>query len=494
MNSKYKELYFHQSSSFPMCLPEFLLAMADDPWLCWYPSRMRVSSLKTELDLYKESEEVEFVCKWQSQLKKIIPLICTCEYIDPEARMEWFDEIQNGNEGAMCALLLALLPSLQTLEFACSWKDFHIRLMVRKIATALCSGEESQALSKLKSLFVINDADLKGEDIGMMAPFAALPAMRHIDGELLVDRHLKDDDVMRSDRCFAEENGEIPLATDSVHWKLASHTCIMNSLQFRGSTIAASSFSALLMHVEGLQRFQYTRAFGNEANGETLAWEPYAVRECLQRYANSTLREVEIVAFGVLDSKFIGSFKGFQVLQRLRVDFEMFFDNAENKMPKLSTMLPISIEKVSFLSTYSAEEEHLRMITMFTDFKGENLPNLRSIVFEHPGSQFCFTGASMRLLSSLLLAQIPLCPALIDPPRSTYDLKVPSGGLFIGVALGVGTRYFRIGKDACKASHDHSVLKLEGFEFTADFLHQPHNFDAVARAVSPFLTSKFLQF
>ena len=481
-------------------------------------------------------------------LPEYVPLLLDCPYVTPEAHVEWFQEIQSGDEDAMIALILTLLPRLQTLQIEPYPNDFYLKLIVRRIASASQRSDQPQALSQLEALIVLKDGVAEGTDIEMIECFAALPPMRHIkavnsweentdcdtrDGYDLIfskpkirqissepesltestnggrrGTDLRDTKVLSSWKEVVDcdtkggydlqpskprtKEREAAFTDESEDSEFSSRSAGVLEMELAGSIFAPGRISDLLSRINVLERFKLTTHNENYVP-KTLLMNPYIVRECLQRFAKDTLLYLDIHVITYERDRFMGSFTGFEILQELHVDILMFLDRRKNRMHSLSTMLPRSIEKVVFYRTLFMDPRFYQVMSLLLDFKPEAFPKLRSIIFSSLPSLSDIPEAAARLFAFLLLGPVPFCPDLVEVPRTFDDLEKPFGGLYVGVRSSVGDKGFKVGKNACPISHDHCHTRLECLEPIVQLFQQSRDFDAAARAIEPYLDPKLFE-
>ena len=359
----------------------FLAEVLEDPErLPYYPIEMVIeptdydSSESSEEDLDNEEIEAsrEAICRvidaHRAELSKFAlesPFITA-----PDRRENWrwaLTEYGPLSEAAFISVLMTLLPNLQSVRITDSSDELEqIGEMVKGIAIANrdpTSKGYGKALTKLTQIALDRTDIGLGQDFGLYTPFAALPSMRSLHGNM----------IQAADLLYRGE--------------LSSTKSQVKTIRFTSSAVGGFSFPYLLANIDGLERFTYHHAGSMVGNA---AYCVAGIVTALRQNASHSLQELDLTADQYWlscadgeDHQWIGSLRSFQKLQKIRLDTRAFARGGT--VERLVDMLPTSARVLSLVSDLPGMLPGMRVQDLFKDFtkeKEEKLPELREIVWE----------------------------------------------------------------------------------------------------------------
>ena len=156
-----------------------------DPQIACYPRSLNIEERKDHLsateEFFKQHHEATSYLGMENRL---VQMIQQCPYIGAEIAGDWVEAIKSCNFDACAALLLTLLPNLQSLILG-ERRDLTIVFdMIRDISAAHGVITRSSLLKQPVALSQISEVRLKGStvgNIGQMCCFEALCALPQLE-------------------------------------------------------------------------------------------------------------------------------------------------------------------------------------------------------------------------------------------------------------------------------------------------------------------------
>lgn len=301
-----------------------------------------------------------------SILKKVEDVLCRklheCPYLTHDRALFFRKHIAWGNQMAIVAFLITLLPNLRTMRFFPSQTaghfadDMMIHDMVLRIAEASSTSEPIPlpALSKLSTVELH-----RGLDFGELLSFAALPSMQSITGWRM------------SCRRFGET--------------LGTHISGLQTIKLGWGEIQCDSLIKLLCCIKALKVFSYD-------HGRSLVFQPSRILTALSEHAGHSLTHLTLRNPSIYGPKsspadlYFGSLGRFQRLQEVDMQFNVFFKpTAEDyEVDRLVEVLPQSIETCRLSGGRMKEQDLMALMEGLAEEKNIRLPKLGKIVHDDP--------------------------------------------------------------------------------------------------------------
>ena len=369
-----------------------LRAILEDDRYAHYPRALEIGCFEFE---NPSNASLPQVLSTMKELEdKILALLSESLYLnDGNMVNEWRIRIESGNGDSCAALIISLLPNLQSMVVSGFYsEDCTMRGMKNMLNSIAKSSHEPSlakplALSKLSQVGIDGTEEVGQEELEFVEAFAALPSMRRING--------------------------IFICQESFRSKFKSQTSGVEEIVFEESTISASSFGELFGLFKALRKFKYEAVppkFGMEWICDF--WEPHQIVAALLRRARHSLEELDIV-FGNRNyifnrsssEKFIGSLRSFEILRHIRVEPPTLFpyfiwydgtcnyvegeDEEEGKEEDedfapapLVEILPASVETLVVCGEIS-RSKGTKLFRGLASLRESRLPKLRAVNFEY---------------------------------------------------------------------------------------------------------------
>jgi hypothetical protein len=302
-----------------------LLEVLENPTIVEYPIKMIVGDCEHEDNGYHDEDTVIPDCS-----EVISAAVSQCAYVRPPQRESITNEIMMGSVDATVALLLTILPNLESVEFYnLSTHSVYLLYVLWSIAGTQLgikvenvvdenaestrdesanedveenSFEGSQALTKLTHVLVDRyDPMIRGnEDFYLLAPFIALPSVRSLSGAMIegsffptVGRRLESGlkDITLTDSCFDPEAFDL----------------------FISNIAALTSFT-----------FHFARTVRSATE-----WNPRSIIQSLTKHQGDSVEKVDLAGDDRGKEHFIGSLTEFRNLKVIRIGSTMFIEEAK---------------------------------------------------------------------------------------------------------------------------------------------------------------------
>lgn len=236
---------------------------------------------------------------------------------EKELQEDWLEEIDNGDEGPLIALLLSLLPNLRKVSLG---TDLTFSPCIHDMLRLTADHENSSSLRKLHSVvlsFEATPSDDEFVDFDYARGFADIPSVTSIEGH-----------AMGSDPEDLLHTPPYCISPTSV-----------TSLSFYDCLINPKAMSEFLSTTHKLQHFFYSPM---ELAGNPAAFDPFWIRTALLTNARDTLKSLTILAGGH-DRHFMGSLFKFTCLESVETDFRFLIGDPPESSHWACAILPSSI-------------------------------------------------------------------------------------------------------------------------------------------------------
>lgn len=354
--------------------------------LAYYPTELQLEPTHSR-DPNNDEDEKPGVLKDEIlrilnvRRSEISQLVLDCPFIASDHRENWcllLSHVERLSVDAFIGIIVSLLPNLQSITILdVSYRIERFRELVTAIAIAnqdSTSEGHGKALTNLTECAVDRTDTEMGEDFTLYAPFAALPAMRSLHGNM----------IDGEDFTYLGEP-----------WDAKSR---IEEIKIGNSAISSSAFTSLLERIESLERFTYHHAGSIVGSGR---YEVTGMMNALREHASHSLQQLDLTADQDSlvgddeDEQWIGSLKCFQKLRVIRVDDNVFqkpipesqFDGAldegfcHEEVARVVDVLPASV-RVLKLAPEMKSEHAKKLWNGFVEEREEKLPELRKIVWE----------------------------------------------------------------------------------------------------------------
>ena len=385
------------------------LQLIKDTWMDWriaeYPKSLALQCCQHpggDDDGYDTADEDEDIVKYEVEnreddliIQNIMQVIQG--YIEEKAvefdihmmndveLKNWGELIMIGDRETMFALLLLLIPNLETVSIAQStWRCYEIEDVIRQMSKqTLQEGHMARRpLMKLSEVrFLGHRNNMRGENFTMYLRFAAFPSMRTIYGKFVEGRWDYEDE-----------------------WEFKPHTSNVTEIILHNSAVNAE-FPVQLSGIKALKRNYYH--YEERDDYTNCRMEPHKIIGSLLEHAKHSLEFLAILGQCNLRNVRVhtdihpckGSLRDFEVLHEIILDSDIYiehipinklnyFENEfsyvgykEEYIRHLVDVLPPSIEVVRLIGP-NVVFHTLALLEEFVELKEIRLPNLRELVLE----------------------------------------------------------------------------------------------------------------
>ena len=377
--------------------------ICENPEIVWYVKTMHIEDCTDEVkyvdgEAWDEARNIAVVHK-----DGITKLVRDCVYIDVEKRKRWVRRILSCHQNAAVALLVCILPCLEGISITNSYQNKELHSLVRKIGQAnRRSPGGSHALGKLE--WVREESDTSDIFVNMESfnPFSALPSIRRYTGQYL---------VQTTNLTSSEQKSTI------------------TTLDLSQSMIHTEALRSVFSRIANLKilKYEYYWAWedvfseGHWCNRRR-DWQPGQIVLDLLQFASHSLVELDLTRSGSSEMQiaekarermqeghkgnndaddhdrhfklsgpvnlFIGSLRGFKVLQYIRVQNEALVEEytegstTNRKVHRLVDLFPASVVRISLALPRLCHSESWRLIDGLTELKAKRVPNLEKVIIE----------------------------------------------------------------------------------------------------------------
>ena len=300
-----------------------------------------------------------------SILKEVQDVLCRklleCPYLTHDRALFLRKHIAWGNQMAMVAFLVTLLPNLRTMRFFPSQTTGHFAddMLVHDMVLRIAEASASEPFAPLPALSKLSTVELhRGLDFEELLTFAALPSVQSITGWRI------------SCRRFGGT--------------LGTHISGLQTLKLRLGEVKVDNLVKLLYRIKALKVFSYE-------NG-SLVFQPCRILAALSEHAGHSLTHLTLTSPSMYGPKsspadlYFGSLGRFRTLKEIDIQFNVFFQpTAEGyEVDRLVEVLPQSIETCRLSGGRMKEQDLMALMEGLMEQKQIRLPKLGKIVHDDP--------------------------------------------------------------------------------------------------------------
>ena len=308
------------------CLPpsvNFLQVLLQTPTIASYVKTLRVLYTESTGDILDTANSLE---------NKLQDIVQSLPYLSANENAECIAELLNACPNRCFAIIATMLPSLTKLIFheLCN-NDFADSFYAVELLIAASRPEcttRTMLLNKLSHVKFVCCEDLH-QHARLIHLFGGLPSMRNLQGIRLIN---SDDE-----------------------WSATHSGSTLTKLVLGECRIGLESLQRILDSIAALQEFTYGfHSENREYRSPTLYKPPVEPKEIVQsllRSASHSLLSLDLNVLGrnekTREDHFMGSLQGFQVLERIRVEYIMFVEHVPTLSPqvyRIADVIPASLE------------------------------------------------------------------------------------------------------------------------------------------------------
>ena len=218
---------------------------------------------------------------------------------------DWTESILSGSVEESCALLITLLPNLESIIILDDPSPQTPLFDVISKITDTRSVTDQTFLPALTKIPRANGSNSRGgQSLGLLGPLAVLPSMRSLHGSLIRDAFDK----------------------DSFTWCHGPRIPGIIDIRYSCTSISAESFCQLFSVIKALESFS---CIGGGVS-RSAEWEPVAIVDGLRVNAKGSLRKLDLTFSKEDDADNecygIASLDTFELLRWVRLDVELLFN------------------------------------------------------------------------------------------------------------------------------------------------------------------------
>ena len=270
---------------------------------------------------------------------------------------KWKSDVISGNEDAVIALLLVLLPNISSLAIGKTSPGSNIFETIEQVAKT----SKTPILSKLTTVMISDDCrDGLLESIRVSKPFALMPSVKEL-------------------RCFGvtDKSAQINRRLScSMHVGISNIT----HLEFIRCGRIAQGLRWLLLGIKVLKSFTYSSPRDSEFEDNQL----FSIKTTLLAHARQTL-EVLRIDDNNFEQVFLGDLSQFEVLRSLETIYhsleepEKMCDLCDDKVVE---KLPASIQEIKLTQIVQCNKILAILILRLLEAKGKRLANLGKVTLQ----------------------------------------------------------------------------------------------------------------
>ena len=359
---RYRALDFYSSSDKQIQVYCFLSQLLLQPRRVLYVNRVytnRWRSFKTT-PTKSMSTMIDEICS-------LIFKINCCPYIQDDEIDKWITKARRGNANAAICLMLTLLPNLKALTITGDNAQEY-SVLISNILKAIgprhrrISGPSPLGMLETITVWQPQRIARTNERLGIYEACMMLPSLRRIRGRGV---------GCAFDRWPSE--AQLPRMSN------------VTEIILDQSAINAEAFTRLLMRTKNLQRLTYSFLSMSYDSGD---FSVMSLKSILEQYAARTLTYLNLKAKRSARNGhgFIGSLRQFQVLQKIRIQADVFIESISryeglDEPVDLLPLLPASIETLILIAPVEGKEVAFTLKELQIKRK-DYLLNLRNVFYE----------------------------------------------------------------------------------------------------------------
>ena len=270
---------------------------------------------------------------------------------------KWRSDVISGNEDAVIALLLVLLPNISSLAIGQTSPGSNIFETIDQVAKA----SKTPILSKLTTVMISDDGrDGPLEAISVLKPFALMPSVKELSCFGVTDQFSH---ITRVPSC------SMPVGISNI-----------THLEFIRCGRIAQGLYRLLTGFKALNSFTYFSPRYSGSEDDELFW----IRITLLAHARQTL-EVLRIDDNYFEQAFLGDLSQFEVLRSLETIYhsleepEKIYDTCDDDVVE---KLPASIQEIKLTQIVQCNKILAIFIPRLLEAKGKRLANLEKVTLQ----------------------------------------------------------------------------------------------------------------
>ncbi|CAF9943785.1 MAG: hypothetical protein ALECFALPRED_001284 [Alectoria fallacina] len=374
-----------------------------DSEIVWYVKTMFIGlgdfhCIRKDKETWDDCHDLAVECK-----DGIIKTVHSCPYLDDGERERWINGVLSSDQNTTVTLLASMLPCLEYICFTDNYANEELNdelhVLVRNIDQA--RRLDPGGLHALSKLECVQERGQAADDLQYMPsfePLSRLPSMRRYIGRYLY-----------------HEDGWTPPEKKST----------ITSLELIDCMIHIAALRSALSGIENLRDFTYESYWAWEEESmkyrvteRTRDWQPGEIilnllefaghslvnlgltrnsrredqrreeaRGCMKRSLEGKEEKRDYRINGVF-KWFMGSLRGFEVLEKIRVQNEMLVEEApddkigQRVVHRLVDLLPVSISEVSLAKPLLDKEDWYRLMEGLQELRVERVPRLERVICE----------------------------------------------------------------------------------------------------------------
>ena len=283
------------------------------------------------------------VTSWLTQVQTTTPLGLPASFLIAElekSKFRWnrawtscMTKVRYGDQEGIVALLMFILPRLKILEVDVDSRDCSSLILIlqdlRRVQIQQTLAGSCEAPKNLQTVR-IRDSVKTACTYPILHAVLQLPSVRTAE---FIGLRLNQGEMLSVNLDFEPNN--------------------LTSLSFTECRISSKTMDSVLTNMDGLQDFSFVT---HHTIANYLPINPYFIQDGLRTASLHTLRTLRILGCYSAQPadkglyQYMGSLRGFCVLEHVMVDLEALFDEREKKKESLWTQLPESIHTATLHS------------------------------------------------------------------------------------------------------------------------------------------------
>ncbi|MCJ1453606.1 hypothetical protein MMC28_003953 [Mycoblastus sanguinarius] len=360
-----KYLSYAYDPKFPNNMPATLLKdIQMNPHVALYVEKLFIQDYVTEFngDVWQTPREDSV--SWdegypEENLELFRQQIRSSVFVPSEKAPYWIGHLNEGDEATIIALLLTLLPNLQTLLINNAEDDYILGTVSR-----LVNDPGAELLSKLTRVELNYDSSVPHQDMHSVALFARLPSIQTITGTGIIS---------------TDSEGTIHKDL-LVPYKSSG----LEELSFGLCGISTKDLFDLLEGIKALKKFEYTcpRGVYKQQEYSSDPFDPFLIRAALLSHARHSLESLTLFQTNGTQT-YVGNLQMFKALKILCIEYDRRHRIEEENPTKFLDTLPTSIEKIELFGVNSGCTIHLdNFIPCLLEAKTLRLTKLNELCYE----------------------------------------------------------------------------------------------------------------
>ena len=373
-----------------------------DSEIVWYVKTMCIGLgdfhyFHKDKESWEDCHELAVECR-----DGIIETVQACPYLDDGERERWIHGIMSSDQNTTVTLLASMFPCLEYICFTDNYANEELNdelhVLVRNIDQARrLDPRGSHAFSRLERVQERGQAADELQNMPSFEPLSRLPSMRRYIGRYLY-----------------HEDG----------WTPPEKKSNITSLELIDCMIHIAALRSALSGIENLRDFTYESFWAWEEESMTYCvterrrdWQPGEIILSLLEFAGHSLVNLDLTRkssredqrreeargcmrdpngkeenrdYGIngVSKWFMGSLRGFEVLEKIRVQNEMFVEEApddkigQRVVHRLVDLLPASILEVSLAKPLLNKEDWYRLMDGLQELRVERVLRLERVICE----------------------------------------------------------------------------------------------------------------